>query len=169
MGTSNKITEMAKSEAFTGEPELLTLVHIVKRPIVVQYEDVARQTLFGEAYLKDSADTVNLLNYPDSKNLPGHYDLLVTEEKQEGQPKDLPKADIYVIIGAGKQQWYPDLILNVDTDANDVEVKFMYPSAKKHNEFSFGNTGLVWCTSEIIIPVCKAPTCNNKEVNSFLK
>ena len=64
------------------------------------YEDAAGQILFGEAFLKDSADTVQLLNYPDSVNSPGHYDLLVTKEKQEEQPKDLPKAGIYVIIGS---------------------------------------------------------------------
>ena len=59
------------------------------------------------------------------------YDLLVTEEKQEGQPRDFPKTGSYVIISVGKQQWYPGLVMNVDTDANDVEVKYMYFSAKK--------------------------------------
>ena len=124
-------------------------------------------TLFGEAYLKDSADTAHLLSYLDSDNSRGHYDLLVTEEKQEGQPKDLPKAGIYVIIRVEKQRWHPGLVLNVDTDANDAEVKFMYPSSKKYNRLSFGNTGPVWCRSENIVPVCKAPTCHNKEVYSF--
>ena len=95
----------------------------------MHYEGAAGQTLSGEAYLKDSADTVHLLIYPDSDNSPGHYELFVTEEKQEGQPKDLPKTAIYVIISVGKQRWYPGLVLNVDTDANDAEAKFMYPSA----------------------------------------
>ena len=40
---------MAKSKAFACEPELLALVHILKRPIAVHYEDAAGQTLFGEA------------------------------------------------------------------------------------------------------------------------
>ena len=40
--------------------------------------------------------------------------------------------------------------MTVDTDANDAEVKFMYPSAKKHNKFSFGNVGPVWCIAENI-------------------
>ena len=73
--------------------------------------------------------------------------------------KDLPKAGINVIIRVGKQQWYPGLVFNVDTDANDVEVKFMYAPSKIHNKFSFRNAGPVWCTSENIILVCKAPTC----------
>ena len=76
--------------------------YIIKRPIAVYYEDAAGQTLFGEEYLEDSADTVDPLIYPDSDNSPGHCDLLVTEEKQERQPKDLPKAGIYVIIRVGK-------------------------------------------------------------------
>ena len=41
--------------------------------------------------------------------------------------------------------------MNVDADANDVEVIFMYPSAKKHDNFSLGNAGPVWCSAETII------------------
>ena len=122
---------------------------------------------FSYRIFADSADTVHLLNYPDSDNSPGHYNLLVTEEKQEGQPKGLPKAGIYEIIRVGKQRWYTGLVLNVDTDANDVGVKFMYPSAKQNNTLSFGNGGLVWCTSKNIILVCKVPTCDNTEVYPF--
>ena len=70
MDISQRISKMAKSKTFAGEPELLALVYIIKRPIGLHYEDAAGQTLFGEAYLRDSADTVHLLNYPNSDNSP---------------------------------------------------------------------------------------------------
>ena len=29
--------------------------------------------------------------------------------------------------------------MDIDNDANEIEVKFMYPSGNKHNKFNFGN------------------------------
>ena len=163
MDISQTVSEMVKCKTFADESELVVLVHIIKCPIAVHYEDAAGKTLFGEAY-QDSAESGHLLNYPDSDNSPGHYDLSVIEERQEGQPKDLPNAGRYVVW---KQQWCPGLVVNVDKDANDFEVKFMYPSAKKHNKFCFGNAGPVWCTAGNIILVSEAPKCDDKEVYSF--
>ena len=80
------ISHIRDSKAFAGETELLALVYIIKFPITVHYENAAGQTLFVEAY-QDSPDTVHLLNYSNSDKSPGHYDILVTEEKQEGHQK----------------------------------------------------------------------------------
>ena len=61
---SERIAEMEKSDTYAGQPEILTLVHVIKRPIAVHYMGTNKSTLFGEAY-QESADTVHLLNYPD--------------------------------------------------------------------------------------------------------
>ena len=61
---SERIAEMEKSDTYAGQPEILALVHVIKRPIAVHYMGTNKSTLFGEAY-QESADTVHLLNYPD--------------------------------------------------------------------------------------------------------
>ena len=99
---SQTVSGMEKCKTFALKPELVVLVHIIKRPIAVHYEDAAGQKLFGEAY-QDSAESSHLLNYPDSDNSSGHCDLLLTEERREGQLKDLHNAGRYVIIRVGKQ------------------------------------------------------------------
>ena len=55
---------MEKSDTYAGEPEILALVHVINPPIAVRYLGTDKSTLFREAYQK-SADTVNLLSYPD--------------------------------------------------------------------------------------------------------
>ena len=57
--------------------------------------------------------------------------------------------------------------LGFDTDANDVEVKFMYSSAKKQTNLALRNAGPVWYKAENIVIVCEALTCDNKEVYSL--
>ena len=51
------------------------------------------------------------------------------------------------------------MITNVDSDANEVEVKFMYPSG---NKFNFGTADPIGCTATNIILICEAPTCNRE-------
>ena len=53
-----------------------------------------------------------------------------TDESYTSKAKDLPDPGSYVIIRHGKRRWYPGLIMSVDPEATDVEVKFMYPSGK---------------------------------------
>ena len=58
-----RISEMAKPKTFAGEAELLALVHIIKRPIAVHYQNAPHRSLqLGEVYT-GSANTVHLLNY----------------------------------------------------------------------------------------------------------
>ena len=163
---SERIAEMEKSDTYAGQPEILALVHIIKRPIAVHYMGTNKNTLFGEAY-QESADTVHLLNYPDrGQNSPGHYDLLVSEVEEDKSTK-LPKVGTYVIIQKGKTIWYPGLVMDVDNDANEIEVKFMYPSGNKRNKFNFGNADPMWCPVENVVLECEAPACDQRELYSF--
>ena len=161
-----RISEMAKPKTFAGEAELLALVHVIERPIAVHYQNAPHRSLqLGEAYT-GSANTVHLLNYPDDQDNPGHYDLLLHGDS-DVNTSEIPKPGSYVIIRQGKQRWYPGLITNVDSDANEVEVKFMYPSGKKRNKFNFGTADPIWCTAKNIILICEAPTCDNRELYSL--
>ena len=104
---SERIAKMEKSDTYAGQPEILTLVHVIKRPTAVHYMGTNKSTLFGEAY-QESADTVHLLNYPyRGQNSLGHYDLLVSEV-EEDKPTKLPKVGTYVIIRKGKTIWILD-------------------------------------------------------------
>ena len=65
MEIDKRISDMAKPKTFAGEAELLALVHVIKRPIAVHYQNAQHRSLqLGEAYT-GSANTVHLLNYPD--------------------------------------------------------------------------------------------------------
>ena len=114
-----------------------------------------KSTLFEEAY-EESADTVHLLN----------YDLLVSEI-EEDKPTKLLKVGTYVIIRKGETIWYPGLVIDVDNDANEIEVKFMYPSGNKCNKFSFGNADPVWCPVENVVLEREAPACDQRELYPF--
>ena len=72
-----------------------------------------------------------------------------------------------MIIRKGETIWYPGLVIDVDNDANEIEVKFMYPSGNKRNKFNFGNADLVWCPVENVVFECEAPACDQRELYSF--
>ena len=98
---SHRLTEMVKPKTYTGELEILALVHAIKCPIAVHYQSSPdKSTIFGDAY-KDSAQTIHVLNYPDSNGSPEHYDLSVYSKKQ-AKAKDLLNSGSYVIIRHGK-------------------------------------------------------------------
>ena len=47
---SERIAEMEMSDTYAGQPEILALVHVIKRPIAVHYMGTNKSTLFGEVY-----------------------------------------------------------------------------------------------------------------------
>ena len=87
-----------------------------------------------------------ILNYPDHQDNPGDYDLSVHGDR-DVNISEIPKPGSYVVITQGKQRCYPGLITNVDSDTNEVEIKFMYPSSKKRNKFNFGTADPIWSTA----------------------
>ena len=163
---SERIADVEKSGTYAGEPEILALVHVIKRLTAVHYPSTGKSTLFGEAYQK-SADTVHLLSYSDrGRNSLGHYDLLFYEG-EEDKSTELLKVGSYVIIRKGETVWYPGLVMNADNDGNEIEVKFMYPSRNKCNKFNLGNADPMWCLVENVVLVCESPVCHQKELYSF--
>ena len=56
-GTENSLDSLEKSlkameknAKYAGQPEILALVHVIKRPITVHYEDSDKGTVFGEFF-----------------------------------------------------------------------------------------------------------------------
>ena len=47
----NSLKEIEKNAEYGGQPEILTLVHLIERPITVHYEDSDKSTVFGEFLL----------------------------------------------------------------------------------------------------------------------
>ena len=46
----NSLKAMEKNAEYAGQPEILTLVHVIERPITVHYEDSDKGTVFGEFF-----------------------------------------------------------------------------------------------------------------------
>ena len=46
----NSLKTMEKNAEYAGQPEILALVHVIERPITVQYEDSDKGTVFGEFF-----------------------------------------------------------------------------------------------------------------------
>ena len=160
----NKLSEMSKKGTYAGDAELLALVHVIERPIAVHNKNASYRSLQLEEAYTGSANTVHLLNYPDDPDSPGHtYDLLV-HDHNDVNTSELPTPGSDMITRHGTQRWYSGLIISVDSKADEVEVKFMYPSGKKRNKFTVGTAVPVWCTAKNIILVCEAPTCDNNQL-----
>ena len=57
---------MEKNAEYGGQPEILALVHVIKRPITVHYEDSDKGTVFGE-FFTDRPST-DILFYPEERD-----------------------------------------------------------------------------------------------------
>ena len=71
---------MEKNAEYRGQPEILTLVHVIERPITAHYGDSDKDTVFGE-FFTDLPGT-DFLYYPEKRVdkgeliKAGHYVLL---------------------------------------------------------------------------------------------
>ena len=68
----NSLKAMEKNAEYEGQPEILTPVHVIQRPITVHYEDSDKDSVFG----------IDIVFYPEERDdkreliKPGHYVLL---------------------------------------------------------------------------------------------
>ena len=76
----NSLIVIEKNAEYRGQPEILALVHVIERPITVNYEDSDKGTVFGE-FLTDHP-SIDILYYPEERDdkgeliKAGHYLLL---------------------------------------------------------------------------------------------
>ena len=81
-----RLEKMKKNDTYGAEPEILSLVHVIKRPVHVYYHGgFDKFTEFGEAFTE--SPPIRVVNYPDRRRgQPGHYDLLLTTQDKSEQP-----------------------------------------------------------------------------------
>ena len=76
----NRLKAVEKNAEYGGQPEILALVHVMRRPITVHYEDSDKGTVFGEFFTdRPSIDILYYLEERDDKGeliKAGHYVLL---------------------------------------------------------------------------------------------
>ena len=57
---------MEKNAEYTGQPEILALVHVIERPFTVHYEDSDKGTVFGKFFTDRSG--IDILYYPEERD-----------------------------------------------------------------------------------------------------
>ena len=77
----NSFKAMEKNAEYEGQPEILTPVHVIDRPITVHDEDSDKGTVFGEFFTDRRG--IDILYYPEERDdkgeKAGHYALLREE------------------------------------------------------------------------------------------
>ena len=81
-----RLEKMKTNDTYGAEPEILSLVHVIKRPVHVYYHGgFDKFTEFGEAFTE--SPPIRVVNYSDrGRGQPGHYDLLLTTQDKSEQP-----------------------------------------------------------------------------------
>ena len=68
---------MEKNAKYGGQSEIITIVHVMERPITVYYEDSDKGTVFGEFFT--DRPSIDILYYPEEHDdkgeliKAGHY------------------------------------------------------------------------------------------------
>ena len=57
---------MERNAEHGGQPEILALVHVIKRPITVHYEDSDKGTVLGESFTDRPG--IDILYYPEERD-----------------------------------------------------------------------------------------------------
>ena len=90
---------MEKSSIYGGQPEILTLMHVLERPIVVHFENQDKTIEFGEFF---NSQPYHILYYPEEKDEQG-------QEKEQGIMTYLGEFDvkftplvILLLLGTGR-------------------------------------------------------------------
>ena len=130
----NSLKTMEKKAEY-GEPEILALVHVIKRSITVHYEDSDKGTVFGEFFT--NRPRINLLYYPEERDdkgeliKVGHYVLLRTATllSQPENEKVYSLGD-YVAVRSGTNDRFMCVISEINDASKGVNVRFMRTSGQ---------------------------------------
>ena len=125
-----RLRQMQKNGEYAGEPEIIALTHVAKRPIIVYYHNAPRNRAIKFRDVYDSTATaIEILYYPDMTDRPGHYDLLISRPTTT-----VYKPNDYVAIRAGTTKWYMGAVTKVGVTL--IEVKFMRKIRERKFVFS---------------------------------
>ena len=123
---------MEKNAKYGGQPEILALVHGIKRPITVHYEDSDKGTVFGEFFTDHPS--IAILYDPEERDdkgeliKAGHYMLLrrATLLIQLENKKIYSLGD-YVNVCSETNNWFMGVI---NDPSKEVKVRFMRKSGQ---------------------------------------
>ena len=62
----NILKTIEENAEYGGQPEILTLVHVIERLIIVHYEDLDKGTVFGEFFIDRPG--IDILYYPEKRD-----------------------------------------------------------------------------------------------------
>ena len=144
-------------------PEILALVH-VERPIIVQYEDSDKGTVFGEYFTY--RPSIYILYYPEERDdkgeliKAGHYVLLrrATLLNQPENEKVYSLGD-YVAVRSETNHWFICVISEINDPSREVKVRFM----RKSRQYILLSKKLEkWFKKSAIFHRCSIPSTDNR-------
>ena len=113
----DSLKAMEKNAEYGGQPEILTPVHVMQRPITVRYEDSEKGTVFG----------IDILYYPEERDdkgeliKAGHYVFLrrTTLFSQPENEKVYSLGD-YVAVRSETNDWFMCVISEINEPSKEV-------------------------------------------------
>ena len=148
---------MEKNAEYGRQPEILALVHVIKRPITVHYQDSDKGTVFGEFFTGHAS--IDILYYPEERDdkgeliKAGHY-VFIRRATLLSQPEN---KKVY-------SMWFMCVISEINDPSKEVKVRFMRKSGQyfllsKKLEKSFPKSA--------IFHRCSIPSIDNRMRYSF--
>ena len=160
---------MEKKVEYGGQPEILALVHVMKRSITVHYEDSDKGTVFGEFFT--DRPWIDILYYPEERDdkgeliKAGHYVLLgrATLLSQPENEKVFPLGD-YVAVRSETNDCFLCVISEINDPSKEVNVRFMRTSGQY---FLLSKKLEKWFPKSAIFHICSIPSIDNRMHYSF--
>ena len=131
----NSLQTMEKNAEYAGQPDILAPVHVIERPITVDYEDSDKGTVSGEFFTYRPG--TDIFYYPEEREdkgeliKVGHYVLLrrTTLLSQPENEKVYSLRD-YVAVRSETNDWFICVISEINEPSKEVEVRFMRKSGQ---------------------------------------
>ena len=157
----NSLKAMEKNAEYGGQPEILTPVHVIQRPITVHYEDSEKGTVFG----------IDILYYPEERDdkgeliKAGHYVFLrrTTLLSQPENEKVYSLGD-YVAVRSETNDWFMCVISEINEPSKEVKRRFM---RKSEQYFLLSKKLEKWFPKSAILHRCSMPSIDNRMCYSF--
>ena len=162
----NSLKAMKKNAEYGGQPEILTQVHVIERPITVHCEDSDKSTVSGEFFTDRSS--IDILCYPEERDdkgeriKAGHHVLFrrATLLSQSENKKVYSLGD-YVAVRSETNNWIMCVTSEINDSSKEVKVRFM----RKSGQYFLLNEKLEkWFPKSAIFHRCSVPSIDNRSI-----
>ena len=126
---------MEKNAEYGGQPEILALVHAIKRPITVNNEDSDKGTVFGEFFTDRPG--IDILYYPEERDDKGElikagHCMLLRRAALMSQPENEKVYSLgdYVAVCSETTDWFMCVISEINDSSKEEKVRFMRKSGQ---------------------------------------